>query len=65
MADVYTTRRMEETEEKDHLMQLVGFMNGREMFGVDILMVQEIIRGAPITADVAAWLDTIGAAEGK
>jgi len=28
----------------------VGFMNGKEMFGVDILMVQEIIRGAPITA---------------
>jgi len=25
-------------------------MNGKEMFGVDILMVQEIIRGAPITA---------------
>lgn len=50
MADVYTTRRMEDAEEKDHLMQLVGFMNGREMFGVDILMVQEIIRGAPITA---------------
>ncbi|HRW66643.1 MAG TPA: chemotaxis protein CheW [Candidatus Competibacter sp.] len=50
MADVHTTRRMEEAEEKDHLMQLVGFMNGKEMFGVDILMVQEIIRGAPITA---------------
>lgn len=51
MADVYTTtRRMDEVEEKDHLMQLVGFMNGKEMFGVDILMVQEIIRGAPITA---------------
>lgn len=50
MADVHTTRRMEEGEEKDHLMQLVGFMNGKEMFGVDILMVQEIIRGAPITA---------------
>lgn len=50
MADVHTTRRMDETEEKDRLMQLVGFMNGKEMFGVDILMVQEIIRGAPITA---------------
>ncbi len=51
MADVYTTtRRMDEAEEKDHLIQLVGFMNGKEMFGVDILMVQEIIRGAPITA---------------
>ncbi|WP_312915313.1 chemotaxis protein CheW [Candidatus Competibacter phosphatis] len=50
MADVHTTRRMDEAEEKDHLMQLVGFMNGKEMFGVDILMVQEIIRGAPITA---------------
>jgi purine-binding chemotaxis protein CheW len=31
------------------LMQLVGFMIGKELFGVDILMVQEIIRAAPIT----------------
>jgi purine-binding chemotaxis protein CheW len=39
----------EETEE-DQLLQLVGFMIGRELFGVSILMVQEIIRAAPITA---------------
>jgi purine-binding chemotaxis protein CheW len=31
-------------------MQLVGFTIGKETFGVDILMVQEIIRSAPITA---------------
>lgn len=49
MADLYASRRAEESE-KDHLMQLVGFRNGKEMFGVDILMVQEIIRGAPITS---------------
>jgi purine-binding chemotaxis protein CheW len=31
-------------------MQLVGFTIGKEQFGVDILMVQEIIRSAPITS---------------
>ena len=31
-------------EEKERLMQLVGFVIGKELFGVDILMVQEIIR---------------------
>lgn len=36
--------------EKDQIMQLVGFKIGKEQFGVDILMVQEIIRSAPITA---------------
>lgn len=42
-------RDVQETE-KEQLMQLVGFMIGKEQFGVDILMVQEIIRSAPITA---------------
>ena len=36
-------------EAEDLLMQLVGFKIGKELFGVDILMVQEIIRAAPIT----------------
>ena len=36
-------------EEKERLMQLVGFMIGKELFGVDILMVREIIRETPIT----------------
>jgi purine-binding chemotaxis protein CheW len=36
-------------EEKERLMQLVGFVIGKELFGVDILMVQEIIRETPIT----------------
>lgn len=36
--------------EKETLMQLVGFFIGREHFGVDILMVQEIIRKVPITS---------------
>ncbi|MEA1922879.1 MAG: chemotaxis protein CheW [Pseudomonadota bacterium] len=36
-------------EENDGLMQLVGFVIGKELFGVDILMVQEIIREMPFT----------------
>lgn len=39
-----------EKKEKDELAQLVGFKIGKEHFGVNILMVQEIIRSAPITA---------------
>ena len=35
--------------DQELLMQLVGFTIGKELFGVDILMVQEIIRAAPIT----------------
>ncbi len=37
-------------EEKDDLMQVVGFVIGKAFFGVNILMVQEIIRWAPITS---------------
>lgn len=36
--------------ESEGLMQLVGFNINEEEFGVDILMVQEIIRSAPVTA---------------
>ena len=36
--------------EKANLMQMVGFFIGQEQFGVDILMVQEIIRKVPITS---------------
>ena len=43
-------RRAADREEKEQLMQLVGFTIGKEQFGVDILMVQEIIRSAPITS---------------
>lgn len=35
--------------ENEGLMQLVGFKINEEEFGVDILMVQEIIRSAPVT----------------
>lgn len=35
---------------EQELMQLVGFTIGNSQFGVDILMVQEIIRGAPVTS---------------
>lgn len=37
-------------DESESMMQLVGFKIDNELFGVDILMVQEIIRSAPITA---------------
>jgi purine-binding chemotaxis protein CheW len=48
MAERYTASRAEASE-KEQLIQLVGFKIGKEIFGVDILMVQEIIRSAPIT----------------
>jgi purine-binding chemotaxis protein CheW len=47
MAERFSTSRHDAEQEK--LIQLVGFTIGRELFGVDILMVQEIIRAAPIT----------------
>jgi purine-binding chemotaxis protein CheW len=47
MADRYAAA--EKLEAEQELMQLVGFTIGKELFGVDILMVQEIIRAAPIT----------------
>jgi purine-binding chemotaxis protein CheW len=49
MAKTYATQTQEQAE-KDRLFQLVGFTIGEEVFGVDILMVQEIIRSSPITA---------------
>jgi purine-binding chemotaxis protein CheW len=42
--------RQKESREKEQLIQLVGFIIGKEYFGVDILMVQEIIRSTPITS---------------
>jgi purine-binding chemotaxis protein CheW len=52
MPEAFTSeqRRFADREEKEQLMQLVGFTIGKEQFGVDILMVQEIIRSAPITS---------------
>ena len=47
MADKFTTSKAD--SEKESLIQLVGFKIGKETFGVDILMVQEIIRSASIT----------------
>lgn len=49
MAGTFVAEKSIEQEEKEQLMQLVGFTIGNEQFGVDILMVQEIIRAAPIT----------------
>ena len=42
-------KKKEKVDEKDSLMQLVGFKIGKEHFGLNILMVQEIIRIVPIT----------------
>ncbi|MEN8189555.1 MAG: chemotaxis protein CheW [Thermodesulfobacteriota bacterium] len=50
MAEIFANERRTERAEKEQLMQLVGFTIGKEQFGVDILMVQEIIRAAPITS---------------
>ncbi|QTA92617.1 chemotaxis protein CheW [Desulfonema magnum] len=49
MDQAYLNQRAEPSE-KDQVMQLVGFVIGKEQFGVDILSVQEIIRSASITA---------------
>lgn len=50
MSEAFTIERGTDREEKERLLQLVGFSIGKEQFGVDILMVQEIIRAAPITS---------------
>ncbi|MEA3333571.1 MAG: chemotaxis protein CheW [Pseudomonadota bacterium] len=47
MKEAYSN--LDAQEENDGLMQLVGFVIGQELFGVDILMVQEIIREMPFT----------------
>ena len=39
----------EEHKPKEDIVQMVGFMVGRELFGINILSVQEIIREAQIT----------------
>ncbi len=48
MEEPYPNPEMDQ-EEGGELMQLVGFVIGKELFGVDILMVQEIIREMPFT----------------
>lgn len=50
MSEAFVNERRTVREEKEQLLQLVGFAIGKEQFGVDILMVQEIIRAAPITS---------------
>ena len=50
MAEALTADKRSDLEDSEQLMQLVGFAIGNEQFGVDILMVQEIIRAAPITS---------------
>jgi purine-binding chemotaxis protein CheW len=37
------------TDEAEDVLQMVGFMVAEELFGIDILMVQEIIKDATIT----------------
>jgi purine-binding chemotaxis protein CheW len=48
MADSYNIK--ENSSNKEHLMQMIGFKIDTETFGVDILIVQEIIRSASITS---------------
>ena len=48
MEEPYPNQEMDQ-QESDGLIQLVGFVIGKELFGVDILMVQEIIREMPFT----------------
>ena len=48
MGQIARKRRV--PDETGELIQLVSFAIGKEQFGVDILMVQEIIRMAPITS---------------
>ncbi len=51
MPDSYiNANENEDMSEDSQLTQLVGFVIGNELFGVSILMVQEIIRSTPITA---------------
>ena len=50
MEEPYPNQEQEmDQEESDGLIQLVGFVIGKELFGVNILMVQEIIREMPFT----------------
>jgi purine-binding chemotaxis protein CheW len=49
MAEKLGFEKIEESEE-DGMLQLVGFEIAGEQFGVDILLVQEIIRSATVTA---------------
>jgi len=49
MEQVLSVHTYDDTE-KERLAQLVGFKIGRELFGVNILMVREIIRETEITA---------------
>jgi purine-binding chemotaxis protein CheW len=48
MEEPYPIQEMDH-EDSDGSMQLVGFVIDNELFGVDILMVQEIIREMPFT----------------
>ncbi len=47
MTDNYSVK--DNSSKKEQLIQMVGFKIDNETFGVDILMVQEIIRAASIT----------------
>ncbi len=48
MSEVFFQQEAEQAE-TDPLLQLVSFNIGEEIFGVNILMVQEIIRSTPVT----------------
>ncbi|MFP4475321.1 MAG: chemotaxis protein CheW [Desulfatibacillaceae bacterium] len=48
MEQTYATQ-VEEAAEKDEALQLVSFRIGKEIFGVNIRLAQEIIRTIPVT----------------
>ena len=45
----FSRDRERQTEKEQQMIQLVGFMIEKKLFGVNILMVQEVIRGVSIT----------------
>lgn len=49
MDELFRNQHVADQEAKENLMQLVGFVIGEELIGVDILSVQEIIREASVT----------------
>ncbi len=49
MAEAFSINDIEEDSQEESLMQLVGFVIAKERFGVDILMVQEILRSTEVT----------------
>ncbi|MBM2816674.1 MAG: Chemotaxis signal transduction protein CheW [Ignavibacteria bacterium] len=52
--------KTEDTNSKDEILQLVSFNIGEEEYGIDILLVQEIIRMVDITRVPNTWNFVVG-----